>query len=155
MKSDKIIDPYRRASDLILHAAKEGVGSNSNDFDMITGVIGFEVWKFIVKGDKIDNAYKYGTHGVETIAAILTRVSGNSTLYKTPKLELVNHDNELIKILERESAWGYTFLGDNIKISLEQVACDLSVAIDSKKFNKAIMSILFYSENVFKLNPRE
>lgn len=155
MKSEKEIDPYKRASNLILHAAKEGIGSNSNVFDMITGIIGFEIWKYIVKGDKIDNAYKYGTHGVKTIAAILTRVSGNSTLYKIPKLELVSHDNELIEILERESSWGYSYLGDNIKISLEQVACDLSVAIGSTKYNKAIMSILFYSENVLKLNPRE
>lgn len=155
MKNNKIIDPNIRASDLILHAAKEGIGSNSNDFDMITAVIGFEVWKYIVKGDKIDNAYKYGQNGVKTIAAILTRVSGNSTLYKIPKLELVRHDNDLIKILERESTWGYTFLGDNIKISLEQVACDLSVAMGSKKYSNAIMSILFYSENVYKLNPRE
>jgi|694.fasta_scaffold42863_3 hypothetical protein len=147
------IDPYTRASELILHAAKEGIGSNSNDFDMITGVIGFEIWKYIVKGDKIDYAYKYGKHGVATIAAILTRVSGNSTLYKTPILELVNHDNELISILERESIWGYKYIGDNIKISLEQVACDLSVAISNKRFNNAIMSTLFYSENIYKLNP--
>ena len=148
-----ILDPYTRASELILHAAKEGIGSHSNDFDMITGVIGFEIWKYIVKGDKIDYAYKYGKHGVTTIAAILTRVSGNSTLYKIPKLELVGHDNELISILERESNWVYKYIGDNIKIALEQVACDLSVALSDKKFNKAIMSILFYSENVYKLNP--
>ncbi len=144
----KLINPIKRAENLILLAAFEGVGSNSTEFDLVTAVIGETLWRYQYKAKNINDCGKYGKSAINISAAILTRVTGNSMLYKKPVFESIELDEKLIAIIENETFWGMHFIGDNIKLALEQVACDFSVALDDRKSYITIMNILFYVENV-------
>jgi len=142
------LDPNSRAKDLLLYAAIEGFGSESTEFDLVTGIIGASLYNYQFNSKNISNCSELGKVAINISAAILTRTTGNSILYKKPTFQDVDIDESLILLIEKEYNWAKEYIGDNAKIALEQVSADFSVEINDEKTFKTIMNLLFYIENV-------
>jgi len=143
-----IYNPQSRSKDILLYASIEGIGSDSTEFDLVTGVIGASLYSYQYNSKKISHCKELGKVAINLSAAILTRISGNSILYKKPAYQDIDIDEKLILLIEKEYLWAKEYIGDNAKISLEQVAADFSVEIKDEKTYRTIMNLLFYIENV-------
>jgi len=148
LKMKNNLDPNSRANELLLYAAIEGFGSESTEFDLVTGIIGASLYNYQFNSKNLSQCNELGKVAINLSAAILTRTTGNSLLYKKPTYQDIDIDENLILLIEKEYNWAKEYIGDNAKIALEQVAADFSVEINDEKTYKTIMNLLFYVENV-------